>query len=417
MTDPKFLMRSFPRPPRSVSRRPEIGLSGVATQSGPTPSPDPASNGSAGVDGPVREVLFDLVVAEPGLVIRRCCNPDLTMPSLVPWPMVECTARPAGAQAPDEPPGNVLDIEVADPHWLGGAGQLQLRVPPTDLAPFLEAVAAAKAAAPNSSPRIAGGAAGLAVGMLVGLHSGATRWMHPHQWGEGERRHGLGRRRVVPVVVGLLALAMLAGSTSVSFVSSASGASRRGAGAESDPSGNRSQAAAVTVSPNLPAATSTPDPDPPTLASSAPLASHEIFGYAPYWTLPESSGFDVQELTTLAYFSVDANPDGTLDESGSGWNGYESQDLVNLVTRSHAAGRPGGAHGHRLQPELARRHHLRPQRRCAPVGGADRSAVGQEPRRRQLRLRGGGKCGSGRTHRPDHPGIQRPARRQSRTGR
>ena len=63
-----------------------------------------------------------------------------------------------------------------------------------------------------------------------------------------------------------------------------------------------------------------------------PLQSHEIFGYAPYWTLPQSSGFDVKNLTTLAYFSVDANADGTLDQSGAGWNGYESQDLANLVT-------------------------------------------------------------------------------------
>ena len=46
----------------------------------------------------------------------------------------------------------------------------------------------------------------------------------------------------------------------------------------------------------------------------------------------------MKDLTTLAYFSVDANADGTLDQSGAGWNGYESQDLVNLVTRSHAAG-------------------------------------------------------------------------------
>jgi hypothetical protein len=131
---------------------------------------------------------------------------------------------------------------------------------------------------------------------------------------------------------------MLAGSTSVSFVSSASGAARRGGGAAADASGNRAQAAAVHLSPSLPAATSTPEPDPPSLASSAPLAPHEIFGYAPYWTLPGSSGFDVQDLTTLAYFSVDANADGTLDESGAGWNGYESQDLVDLVNRSHAAG-------------------------------------------------------------------------------
>ena len=46
----------------------------------------------------------------------------------------------------------------------------------------------------------------------------------------------------------------------------------------------------------------------------------------------------MKDLTTLAYFSVDANGDGSLDESGPGWNGYQSQDLVNLVNRSHAAG-------------------------------------------------------------------------------
>ena len=32
------------------------------------------------------------------------------------------------------------------------------------------------------------------------------------------------------------------------------------------------------------------------------------------------------------------NADGTLDESGAGWNGYQSQDLADLVTRAHAAG-------------------------------------------------------------------------------
>ena len=63
-----------------------------------------------------------------------------------------------------------------------------------------------------------------------------------------------------------------------------------------------------------------------------------MFGFAPYWTLPESAGFDVQGLTTLAYFSIGVNPDGTLDESGPGWNGYQSQALVDLVNRAHAAG-------------------------------------------------------------------------------
>lgn len=89
---------------------------------------------------------------------------------------------------------------------------------------------------------------------------------------------------------------------------------------------------------HLAAARSTPRPDPPSLANAAPLQPHEIFGYAPYWTLPESSGFDVGALTTLAYFSVNVGPGGTLVESGPGWAGYQSQDLVNLINRAHAAG-------------------------------------------------------------------------------
>jgi hypothetical protein len=88
---------------------------------------------------------------------------------------------------------------------------------------------------------------------------------------------------------------------------------------------------------SLPPATAAPAPAPPALAASAPLQTHEIFGYAPYWTLPSSGGFDVANLTTLAYFSLGVNGDGTLQQSGGGWNGYQSQDLANLVTRAHAA--------------------------------------------------------------------------------
>jgi hypothetical protein len=151
-----------------------------------------------------------------------------------------------------------------------------------------------------------------------------------------------GRRRVAPILMGLLALVLVAGSTSTTFLSSARGGSAEAAaprhsGTAAAPVGNEAQAAghpAVVLAP----ATSTPAPAPPSLAASAPLGSHEIFGYAPYWTLPQASQFDVKDLTTLAYFSVDANANGSLDEAGSGWNGYESQDLVNLVTRSHAAG-------------------------------------------------------------------------------
>ena len=89
---------------------------------------------------------------------------------------------------------------------------------------------------------------------------------------------------------------------------------------------------------NLPAATTPPAPAPPSLAGSPALKTHEVFGFAPYWTLPEATGFDVADLTTIAYFSVDVNGDGSIDESGPGWTGYESQDLADLITRAHAAG-------------------------------------------------------------------------------
>ncbi len=142
------------------------------------------------------------------------------------------------------------------------------------------------------------------------------------------------RHRVVPVLVTLAALALFTGGTTSTFQPSAGGSPKPSV---SITAGNSAQALAHPSS-HLPAATTAPKPAPPSLAGAPPLQSHEVFGYAPYWTLPQSSGFDVKDMTTLAYFSVDANGDGSLDQSGSGWNGYQSQDLVNLVNRAHAAG-------------------------------------------------------------------------------
>ncbi|HSZ36413.1 MAG TPA: glycosyl hydrolase family 18 protein [Acidimicrobiales bacterium] len=89
---------------------------------------------------------------------------------------------------------------------------------------------------------------------------------------------------------------------------------------------------------SLAPATSTPTAASATLVNQPPLASRENFAFAPYWTLPESSTFNLTGLSTLAYFSIDVNANGTLDESGSGWNGFQSQDLTNLISRAHTAG-------------------------------------------------------------------------------
>jgi hypothetical protein len=103
------------------------------------------------------------------------------------------------------------------------------------------------------------------------------------------------------------------------------------------PNGNASGSVGA-ISSNLPPATSTPAGASSALADAPPLAGRENFAFAPYWTLPQSGGFDLTGLSTLAYFSIGVNPNGTLDESGPGWNGYESQALSDLITRAHAAG-------------------------------------------------------------------------------
>jgi spore germination protein YaaH len=174
-------------------------------------------------------------------------------------------------------------------------------------------------------------------GLLASLLARASRLRGAGELAGSAPKHGSGWRRFVPIAVGLLALALLAGSTSTSFGSTAAPAQDRSL-VPTVNHGNGAQAALAHPSSDLPVATSAPAPAPPSVATAAPLSSHEIFGYAPYWTLAQSSAYDVANLTTLAYFSVDANADGTIAQSGAGWNGYESQDLVNLVTRAHASG-------------------------------------------------------------------------------
>lgn len=88
----------------------------------------------------------------------------------------------------------------------------------------------------------------------------------------------------------------------------------------------------------LPAATTAPQPAPPSVDASPTLRSHEVFGFAPYWTLAQQAAFNVASLSTVAYFGVEAGPDGTIVQSGQGWTGYQSQALVDLVNRAHAAG-------------------------------------------------------------------------------
>jgi Glycosyl hydrolases family 18 len=113
---------------------------------------------------------------------------------------------------------------------------------------------------------------------------------------------------------------------------------RAAARMDDDPGNASLKQLGATASLALAPATGTPSAAPATLTDEPPLAAREDFAFAPYWTLAQSPTFDITGLSTLAYFSIDVNGNGTLDESGPGWNGFESQDLSDLISRAHAAG-------------------------------------------------------------------------------
>lgn len=358
-------MRTLRRPPRRRSRTalPSdavvlCGVVGLTTRV-------PGGTAAGPRDVPGGEVQFDLRTTDVGLVIARSDWSRLEVPSLVPWSIVSgVIAGPFDGMTDwvldgpvDGPDAQVLELTVSDEAWIADHSSFRFLVRDSDVGPLLRAVAAGRESAtpvvaPDEAvdvPAVGGAgdraaAAGVAAAASIAAASalsavGGTAAAASHWLGDRRKtadpRHGLGRRRIGPAAVACVALILLAGSTSSSFGSLAGGASRHRVAPDR---GNGAQAAQTHPAVDLPAATAAPAPAPPALAAAPALQPHEIFGYAPYWTLPQSSGFDVKDLTTLAYFSVDANGNGTLDQSGSGWNGYESQDLADLVTRSHAAG-------------------------------------------------------------------------------
>lgn len=71
---------------------------------------------------------------------------------------------------------------------------------------------------------------------------------------------------------------------------------------------------------------------------SNPPLRREVFGFAPYWNLSLNAEWNYSLLSTVAYFGLDVNADGTFATQGSGWNGWISADLTNMINRAHAAG-------------------------------------------------------------------------------
>ncbi len=66
----------------------------------------------------------------------------------------------------------------------------------------------------------------------------------------------------------------------------------------------------------------------------------EVFGFLPYWMLDDAKlqwlRYDL--VSTIAYFGVAAQVDGTLATSSNGWNGWASSAMTSVISAAHARG-------------------------------------------------------------------------------
>lgn len=66
--------------------------------------------------------------------------------------------------------------------------------------------------------------------------------------------------------------------------------------------------------------------------------AHEVFGFAPYWTLNKLDNVDFSVLTTLAYFGLPIKGDGNIDKSDRGYIAFHSEKASSLFARAHKNG-------------------------------------------------------------------------------
>lgn len=76
-----------------------------------------------------------------------------------------------------------------------------------------------------------------------------------------------------------------------------------------------------------------------TQTAQAPIGTpHEVFGFAPHWTLHRLGNVDFDTLTTLAYFGVPITADGSLDRDDIGYKKLRSAQAAELFTKARAHG-------------------------------------------------------------------------------
>ncbi|HEX5039104.1 MAG TPA: glycosyl hydrolase family 18 protein [Candidatus Limnocylindria bacterium] len=94
-------------------------------------------------------------------------------------------------------------------------------------------------------------------------------------------------------------------------------------------------------------------PDPQLLAAGGTVSAtglpsglrRQVFGFLPYWMLTDAdlAEMNYSLLSTVAYFSVGARSDGYLDKGtasdpSTGWAGWRSAQMTQVIDRAHARG-------------------------------------------------------------------------------
>ena len=78
---------------------------------------------------------------------------------------------------------------------------------------------------------------------------------------------------------------------------------------------------------------------PNTVTPTTGYLRREVFGFLPYWSLGTSLNYDA--LSTIAYFGVAMNSDGSLCKTSgcvNGWNGWMSGSLSDVINNAHSHG-------------------------------------------------------------------------------
>lgn len=64
----------------------------------------------------------------------------------------------------------------------------------------------------------------------------------------------------------------------------------------------------------------------------------EVFGFLPYWNFEKLGAIDYDTLTTLAYFDVKINADGSINKYDTGYYSFTSKKATEIFQKAHKSG-------------------------------------------------------------------------------